>query len=248
MKQSPFRSIRMKLFSEGKSVRYLGYAVGKIALIIIGIMFALQLNNWNEDRKSQAEFEVYVVQLKEDVRKGIKNVKDSIATMEGFLERSEFVLTFLELSDYEPDDLAAFESGLNFLSIYNRPQVYVGLLGQILNGNMDVIGRNQPLANHALEMESWVESRLSNQENISGQIDIGSNRFNKFRGRGTSGSRSTLIGKGRAVVYDLNEMKSSAEFEYTLITINSRKINMMLFSEQIAEALEDFLAVLEKYE
>jgi hypothetical protein len=48
--KSPFRSIRQKLFNEGKLVRYLGYAIGEIFLIIIGIMFALQLNNWNEDQ------------------------------------------------------------------------------------------------------------------------------------------------------------------------------------------------------
>ena len=43
--KSPFRAIRQKLFTEGKLVRYLGYAVGEIALIIIGIMIALELNN-----------------------------------------------------------------------------------------------------------------------------------------------------------------------------------------------------------
>ena len=45
MKQSPFRSIRKKLFEEGKLLRYLGYAVGEIALIIIGILFAIQISN-----------------------------------------------------------------------------------------------------------------------------------------------------------------------------------------------------------
>jgi hypothetical protein len=66
--KSPFRSIRQKLFNEGKLVRYIGYAVGEIALIMIGIMLALELNNWNEDQKAQVEFDEYVVQLKEDVR------------------------------------------------------------------------------------------------------------------------------------------------------------------------------------
>jgi len=61
----------MKLLDEGKLVRYLTYAVGEVVLIIVGIFFALQLNNINEDRKAQAEFDLYIVQLKEDVRAAI---------------------------------------------------------------------------------------------------------------------------------------------------------------------------------
>ena len=67
-----FRSIRRKLLllrsssyegqvHVGKLVRYLTYAVGEVVLIIVGIMIALQLNNWNEDRKAQAEFDLYIV-------------------------------------------------------------------------------------------------------------------------------------------------------------------------------------------
>ena len=43
-------------------------------MIIIGIMIALQLNNMNEDRKAQVEFELYIVQLREDVRTAIGSV------------------------------------------------------------------------------------------------------------------------------------------------------------------------------
>ena len=68
-----FRSIRRKLLGEGKLVRYLTYAVGEVVLIIVGIMIALQLNNWNEDRKAQVEFDLYIVQLKGDVKEAIAN-------------------------------------------------------------------------------------------------------------------------------------------------------------------------------
>lgn len=50
-----FRHIRQRLFLEGKVSRYLGYAIGEILLIMIGIFLALQLNNWNEERKDRLE-------------------------------------------------------------------------------------------------------------------------------------------------------------------------------------------------
>lgn len=46
-----FRRIRRKLIDEGNLKRYLLYSIGKILLVMIGILLALQVNNWNENRK-----------------------------------------------------------------------------------------------------------------------------------------------------------------------------------------------------
>ena len=48
-----FRKIRQKLISEGNLKRYLIYAVGEILLVMIGILLALQVNNWNERNKAR---------------------------------------------------------------------------------------------------------------------------------------------------------------------------------------------------
>lgn len=54
-----FRKIRQNLLSEGKTGKYLKYAVGEIVLVVIGILIALQINNWNEQRKiNKAEIEI----------------------------------------------------------------------------------------------------------------------------------------------------------------------------------------------
>lgn len=46
-----FRKIRQNLLSEGKTGKYIKYAIGEIVLVVIGILIALQINNWNENRK-----------------------------------------------------------------------------------------------------------------------------------------------------------------------------------------------------
>lgn len=65
-----FRKIRHKLLSENKFSKYLLYAIGEIILVVIGILIALQINNWNEANKLQEEINVYfeqkLVNLKED--------------------------------------------------------------------------------------------------------------------------------------------------------------------------------------
>lgn len=47
-----FRHIQQQLVSEGKTAKYFKYTIGEIALVVIGILIALQINNWNEDRKA----------------------------------------------------------------------------------------------------------------------------------------------------------------------------------------------------
>ena len=49
-----FRTLRERLLAENRTGRYLMYATGEIVLVMIGILLALQVNNWNEERKERA--------------------------------------------------------------------------------------------------------------------------------------------------------------------------------------------------
>lgn len=55
-----FRKIRQKLLSENRFNKYFLYAIGEIILVVIGILIALQINNWNEIRKSN-QFETKIL-------------------------------------------------------------------------------------------------------------------------------------------------------------------------------------------
>jgi len=46
-----FRKIRHDLIANSKSIKYLKYAIGEIILVVIGILIALSINNWNENQK-----------------------------------------------------------------------------------------------------------------------------------------------------------------------------------------------------
>jgi len=48
-----FRKIRQRLLAENKVSKYLLYAIGEIVLVVIGILIALSINNWNGDRKER---------------------------------------------------------------------------------------------------------------------------------------------------------------------------------------------------
>ena len=62
-----FRHIRKWLMEERKIRRYLLYALGEILLVMIGILLALQVNNWNEQRKAKIKSITYHERILEDL-------------------------------------------------------------------------------------------------------------------------------------------------------------------------------------
>jgi len=62
-----FRTIRKKLIEQDNIRKYLLYAIGEILLVVIGILIALQVNNWNEERKDKLKETALVSQLHSDL-------------------------------------------------------------------------------------------------------------------------------------------------------------------------------------
>lgn len=64
--------------SDGRTKKYLLYAIGEIALVVIGILIALQINNWNEWRKDRLEEKKLLMELKTDLTSNLEELKDGI--------------------------------------------------------------------------------------------------------------------------------------------------------------------------
>ncbi|GAA4280302.1 DUF6090 family protein [Gaetbulibacter aestuarii] len=77
-----FHNIRKSFIQEGKTLNYLKYAIGEIVLVVIGILIALQVNNWNEDRKGE-KFEHEILTLID------KNLEQDSIALSNELAKSE---------------------------------------------------------------------------------------------------------------------------------------------------------------
>ena len=71
-----FRKIRQNLLMENKTGKYFKYAVGEIVLVVIGILIALQINNWNESRKKEQVEKQVLISLFQEIEKDRMMLKE----------------------------------------------------------------------------------------------------------------------------------------------------------------------------
>ena len=69
-----FRRIRQKLLAENRFRKYLLYAIGEIILVVIGILIALQVNNWNNERLQKDKEKEYLVEIRQNLEKDSTNI------------------------------------------------------------------------------------------------------------------------------------------------------------------------------
>ena len=101
-----FSSIRHSLLAGNNTVKYLKYAVGEVLLIMVGIILALQFNNWNEGRKEEQERQELIENLKLDFEISLERLETEIKEAE---ENYKNIELLLRNSGGEPSDLTVEE-------------------------------------------------------------------------------------------------------------------------------------------
>jgi len=115
-----FRNIRQKLAAENNVAKYLRYAIGEILLVVIGILIALQVNNWNEQRKQRNNELHYLRNLKNDLQLNIAEIDRYIANRDSRTESAKIVLEF-----FNGKPLADFDDfNRNALNVYTWQEFF----------------------------------------------------------------------------------------------------------------------------
>ena len=70
-----FRNIRQKLLNEYNFSKYVLYAIGEIFLVVIGILIALQISNWNTNKQETEELHSYLGNIKKNLQEDLTNVR-----------------------------------------------------------------------------------------------------------------------------------------------------------------------------
>jgi len=100
-----FRHIRKALLMENRTGKYFKYAIGEIVLVVIGILIALQINNWNENRIAQNSKTQYCEQLLEEIEFDIQGINDQIERLEGDIKSYNSYVAIYETPDISIDTI-----------------------------------------------------------------------------------------------------------------------------------------------
>ena len=116
-----FRKIRFQLMSDNKSGMYLKYAVGEILLVVLGILIALQINNWNEARKDDKALNEYLVKIRSHTQEDLQEL-DKITIGRKQIAASCKRARTLMLNKTEHEDPNIFKfAAVAFADFYFKP-------------------------------------------------------------------------------------------------------------------------------
>ncbi|APY07236.1 hypothetical protein BWZ20_02465 [Winogradskyella sp. J14-2] len=165
-----FRRIRQRLLAENRISKYALYAVGEIFLVVIGILIALQINNWNENRKQKMTSRLLVERLKQALNRDIenityriddaKNIKKSLTTLMSMFGESP-----VEGTNSEIDSLLSWATRDYLLSFNLNP-----LLEARDNGEISLINSDS-LKSKLYEFIGQVEFINEREKNLNEDKD-----------------------------------------------------------------------------
>jgi len=142
-----FRHIRQKHIMENKTGKYVKYAIGEIILVVIGILIALSINNWNEHRKEQKQEVKVLKQLKTDLNENEEEIRVAIKRIEVNSFAMDSVLVNLNKQDYDTS-FSIYMALIHRKSFFNNSNSGYKLIG---NGMAKLIS-NDRLLNGILQL------------------------------------------------------------------------------------------------
>ena len=247
-----FRKIRQKTLIENKFGKYLTYAIGEIILVVIGILIALQINNWNEQQNIQGNQEKYLRFLKTEA---INNLKQVINTKENVNALNIWQNKIFDLIDSNQDTISEDYLSKTFGKVFSNTYKF-GYENSVLtemktSGHLKNI-RNDSLRNYLIALDPLV-SRIENQEqSVKQEYDNSIEYIKKNGSLRTMADRNGLaevigIPKLPKFKSSNNHLLSENEFENNLMRYTGTTKNLFTYQYPTLENhLKKIIEIIEK--
>ncbi len=226
---------------ENKTGKYFKYAVGEILLVIIGIIIALQINNWNEERKKQNLKNEYLISLENDYRKDTLLLNERINQNKKRLEVLNQSFDEIENTIFTgPEEVISlfknkFGNGLRVINTYNTNSF--NLL--ISSGHVDLLDKQIRESIMELNRLQVFENEVSSS-NREYFLEFMSNYFFKYPFEFPNKSLNKVLWEG----LETNELPKDlmtyfAQERYTIERYLELSEDVFLQTKLVLNLLED---------
>lgn len=174
-----FRKIRQKLLAQNKVTRYVAYAIGEIILVVMGILIALQVNNWNEERKNHTAEQRILIALLQEFESNLEILNQTIVLNETIISGCVSLGEFTGPSLGKIDELELSDLMIRVFKFDARFAPNQGTMDEIVNtGRLSVL--SDPELRKAITSWQSELELLKNQENYVAETrDIAHDFFMK---------------------------------------------------------------------
>ena len=139
-----FRKIRYDLMEKNKTGKYLKYAVGEIILVMIGILLALQVNNWNTNRAQKQKEQILLSALNKEFKTNKIQLDSVVFYGKSSFKSNAYLLSRLPIKDVKKENL----DSLSF-HLWNHTNIWTfnpsnGVTNSIMNSSsINIISNNE---------------------------------------------------------------------------------------------------------
>jgi len=233
------RKIRQNLISEGKTGKYLKYAIGEIILVVIGILIALQINNWNENRKSTNVELKLLIDLKANLE----------STLEKFGQDTIFnsftIDQFQNIKRYISEDLPydkELDEAFGSIQHWSSPYPILTAYKTLQTKGLDIIV-NEQLRNQIIDLYEYEYLRLSIDYDKA-EWDMAQSVTNPFYAKHVR--RFTEDSKRLAKPNNFESLKQNEEFQNILEMIISYRQTGLIRYKSVMESITKLITSIDR--
>jgi len=251
------RKIRQRFLTDNKFTKYLLYAVGETLLVVAGILIALQVDSWNEDRQKRIQEREFLNGFKIDLESDLAAIYKTLPAATTSKKAINFILDYMK-GDLPWNDSLMYQFG-NISADWNTPFSF-STYESITSHDWSIISnkelRESLISYYRTSDFTTKQKDIYNRELFEASRSVWNTRFEGFWESNyedwkesnsyddwNTWSPEELIGLARPL--DFEKLKNDSEYRYSLIRLRNISnwyremslINMEKQAEIILEAL-----------
>ncbi len=153
-----FRKIRKKLADDNKPLKYMRYAIGEIVLVVIGILIALSINNWNEHQKEIKEEQQILTNINNEFKNNYKLLKKHQNHYLEIWKSTNTIMSMVGLSETELKKHNLDSLIAKIIDLYNFHPTENSITEILASGKLNIIS-SEPLKKVLFEWSAGIDEK-----------------------------------------------------------------------------------------